>query len=205
MPVGACELNGKPGYKWGGSGHCYTYTEGDESSKSNAKSKAEKQGAAAHANGYGMTKATDEYIGEAVKFELKEITSISEDQQRIFGWASVIVTAAGEVVEDSQGHVIDEVELEDAVYEFVRCGGMAGVMHSYMYAGSIIESMVFTKEKCTALGIADGVVPTAWWIGIEIYDAEIWKLVKDGTLPMFSIGGFAILEDVADPPVAAAS
>ena len=142
------------------------------------------------------TSALPPVEGNPVKFELQKISSIDEDQQLIFGWASVIETPEGEVVVDSQGHVIEPVELENAVYIFVRCGGMAGLMHNYMYAGSVVESMVFTPDKCKALGIPDGTLPVGWWVGVYVHNKEVWELVKDGTLPMFSIGGFAVLEDV---------
>lgn len=52
MPVIKCSENGKPGYKWGSSGKCYTYTSGDEEGSKRAKTKAGKQGQAAHAAGY---------------------------------------------------------------------------------------------------------------------------------------------------------
>ncbi len=46
MPVMSCNEKGKPGYKYGESGRCYTYTEGDESGRKKAKQKAYIQGAA---------------------------------------------------------------------------------------------------------------------------------------------------------------
>lgn len=46
MPIQSCSDNGKPGYKWGDSGKCYTYTPGSESSKSEARKKALAQGIA---------------------------------------------------------------------------------------------------------------------------------------------------------------
>ena len=52
MPVQKCSKNGKPGYKWGNSGKCYTYTANDASSKAAARKKASMQGAAARASGY---------------------------------------------------------------------------------------------------------------------------------------------------------
>lgn len=52
MPVGPCQENGKPGYRWGDSGKCYVYTPGDESSKGRARAAAERQGRAARAGGY---------------------------------------------------------------------------------------------------------------------------------------------------------
>ena len=57
MPVQPCQSEGKPGYRWGESGACYTYTPGDESSMSRARASAERQGRAARAGGYeGMNK-----------------------------------------------------------------------------------------------------------------------------------------------------
>jgi hypothetical protein len=47
-------MDGKPGWKYGESGECYTYTEGDEKSSNAAKQKAQIQGAA-----MGMSELTD--------------------------------------------------------------------------------------------------------------------------------------------------
>lgn len=52
MPVKACTSNGKPGWQWGGKGKCYTYKKGDKKGSARAKSRAGRQGAAAHASGY---------------------------------------------------------------------------------------------------------------------------------------------------------
>jgi hypothetical protein len=46
MPVHKCQDGGKPGYKWGKEGKCYTYTPKSESSRKAAKKKALKQGMA---------------------------------------------------------------------------------------------------------------------------------------------------------------
>ena len=50
MPVKRCQSDGKPGYKWGDEGKCYTYTQGDDESRERAKAKAERQGRAVEAN-----------------------------------------------------------------------------------------------------------------------------------------------------------
>jgi hypothetical protein len=50
MPIQRCQANGKPGYKWGAEGSCYTYTEGDEASKTEAHNRAVTQGRAIEAN-----------------------------------------------------------------------------------------------------------------------------------------------------------
>jgi len=46
MPVKECEDSGKPGYKYGDSGKCYTYTPKDEVSRNKAKRQAIIQGIA---------------------------------------------------------------------------------------------------------------------------------------------------------------
>lgn len=51
MPVKRCQKNGKPGYKYGDQGVCYTYTQGNELSRNKAKNKAEKQGSAIRLSG----------------------------------------------------------------------------------------------------------------------------------------------------------
>lgn len=51
MPVMSCREKDKPGYKYGKSGHCYTYEPNDEAGRKRAKQKAIVQGAAIKARG----------------------------------------------------------------------------------------------------------------------------------------------------------
>jgi len=46
MPLQACSSEGKPGYRWGAVGACYTYTPGDRASMLRAKKKAMAQAVA---------------------------------------------------------------------------------------------------------------------------------------------------------------
>jgi hypothetical protein len=46
MPVMPCTDEGKPGFKWGERGKCYTYTPGNIASKTRARLKVEMQGRA---------------------------------------------------------------------------------------------------------------------------------------------------------------
>lgn len=48
MPIQLCEINGKPGFKYGKQGKCYTYNPKNETSKKNAKKRAIRQGLAEH-------------------------------------------------------------------------------------------------------------------------------------------------------------
>lgn len=50
MPVKKCQKDGKPGYKYGDSGKCYTYESGNEAERKEAKRKAHIQGAAIQEN-----------------------------------------------------------------------------------------------------------------------------------------------------------
>ncbi len=53
MPVTKCMEDGKPGYKWGEKGKCYTYDENDIASKHAAYDKMKKQMKAIEASKYG--------------------------------------------------------------------------------------------------------------------------------------------------------
>jgi hypothetical protein len=46
MPIKSCEDNKNPGFKWGDSGKCYTYTPKNVKSRNEAKRKAITQGIA---------------------------------------------------------------------------------------------------------------------------------------------------------------
>jgi hypothetical protein len=51
---------------------------------------------------------------------------------------------------------------------------------------------MFTKEKQSALGIPDGVLPEGWWVGFHVPDAEVFAKIKTGEYEMFSVQGSAI-------------
>lgn len=46
MPIKRCQIDNKPGYKWGDSGKCYSYNPNNESSIKEAKKSAVAQGLA---------------------------------------------------------------------------------------------------------------------------------------------------------------
>jgi hypothetical protein len=43
MPIQSCTQDGKPGYRWGNTNKCWTYTPGDEASRKEAKRQVVKQ------------------------------------------------------------------------------------------------------------------------------------------------------------------
>jgi hypothetical protein len=116
----------------------------------------------------------------------------------VFGWANHVVDPAGNLIEDSQGDVITPGELEDAVVDFMLDYRKSGEMHSGLAVGHVFESLVFSPEKASAMGLAEDVaksVPTGWWIGVKV-GPEVMAKVKDGTYQMFSIQGEAVREAV---------
>jgi len=52
MPIMDCQINGRPGLKWGEGGHCYPYTPGNKASRQAALRKVKAQELAARTAGY---------------------------------------------------------------------------------------------------------------------------------------------------------
>ena len=71
MPVKTCEDDGRPGYRWGSKGKCYTYETGDEAGRKKAKEKAHLQGAAA---GYKIRNSADDqaWVDKITDFMVRE-------------------------------------------------------------------------------------------------------------------------------------
>lgn len=125
-----------------------------------------------------------------------KIQKSEDDKMLAFGWANIAVTSGGEQIEDYHEDLIDPEELEQAAYKFVELYREGGEMHERGGCAVLIESMVFTKEKQSALGIAEGTLPEGWWIGFKVIDTDVWDKVKTGEYSMFSIEGEAIREEV---------
>jgi hypothetical protein len=125
-----------------------------------------------------------------------KIQKSEDDKMLAFGWANIAVTSGGEQIEDYHEDLIDPEELEQAAYKFVELYREGGEMHERGGCAVLIESMVFTKEKQSALGIAEGTLPEGWWIGFKVTDTDVWDKVKSGEYSMFSIEGEAIREEV---------
>ena len=118
------------------------------------------------------------------------------DKMLAFGWANIAVTPEGEQIEDYHEDLIDPEELEQAAYSFVELYREGGAMHERGGVAVVGESMVFSKEKQSTLGIAKGTLPEGWWIGFKVTDPDVWDKVKDGTYSMFSIEGKATREEL---------
>lgn len=120
-----------------------------------------------------------------------KIAKADPEKHIAFGWAYESVKENGKQVQDHSGDIIDIDEIENAAYNYVKLFGDGSEMHKRGGIGTVVESMVFTKEKMNVLGISEGSVPQGWWIGIYISDSDVWEKVKSGAYKMFSIEGTA--------------
>jgi hypothetical protein len=120
-----------------------------------------------------------------------DITKSNSDEGLVSGWANVAVNADGSLPLDWQDDIIRPEVLEKAAINFMKDYRTSGVMHEGDAKGVVVESIVFTKEKQKCIGIPEGSVPEGWFITVKIFDSDVFKKVKDGTLKMFSIQGRA--------------
>lgn len=127
-----------------------------------------------------------------------KIHKSDDDEMLAFGWANVAITADGEQVKDLQEDIVDPEVLEQAAYNFVELYREGGEMHERGGCAVLVESVMFTKEKMAAMGIPEGTLPEAWWIGFRVTDPDVWDKVKSGEYPMFSIEGEAVREEVTE-------
>jgi hypothetical protein len=90
MPVQSCSNNGKPGFKFGDSGMCYTYTAGNESSKKRAKAKARLQEIAARASGWTEKNSSEKQYPQEEKMEINfsydDAQKIKKEHQSMAAW-----------------------------------------------------------------------------------------------------------------------
>ena len=120
-----------------------------------------------------------------------DVYKAREDEGLVSGWANVAINKDGSVPLDWQDDVIAPETLEKAAISFMMDYRGSGEMHRGDSKGTVVESIVFTKEKQQALGIPEGVVPEGWFITVKVHDPEVFAKVKDGTYKMFSIQGTA--------------
>jgi hypothetical protein len=123
------------------------------------------------------------------EFRLNVTIEKTADQGLVSGWASVAVNADGTLPFDWQGDIIRPEVLEKAAINFMLNYRESGEMHHGPSRGTVVESIVLTKDKQAALGIPEGVVPEGWFITVKIDDADVFNKVKSGQYKMFSIQG----------------
>jgi HK97 family phage prohead protease len=83
MPLVRCQDDDKPGWKWGDSGKCYTYTSGDEESEMAARKKAMAQAAAMGEFPGTGNRAADELPNAPVEFRDASVAGVNFDKRII--------------------------------------------------------------------------------------------------------------------------
>lgn len=102
-------------------------------------------------------------------------------KRRVFGYA---ITGTDNDIGNSQGYLIDGMDMELAIYEFIFSLPTAATSQP----ASVIESCVFSREKQQAIGIPPGILPPfTYWIGFEIHDPGIWEMIQQSNFPVFTI------------------
>lgn len=126
------------------------------------------------------------------------IAKTDDARQRVYGWASVVAKADGQLIVDAQGDMIDPAELEEAMVDFMLESRDMNEMHAGTSKGVVFEAFMGTPEKYEAMGIPAAVaqtLPVGAWIGVQT-DPDTYAKVKAGTYQMFSIEGTATREPV---------
>lgn len=172
MPVNSCSSNGKPGYKFGDSGACYTYTPGDSESRKSAKAKASAQERAVRASGYtGKDVDMDDIVAKFSalemssyeefldKSELKELPPLSPGEQYFAEALRFISLKYGKLEDgDSTGIWVGYVEPENNEDKNigVKCH------NCYFYMGNevctIVKRQINHEGICRLAAIPDGLV-----------------------------------------------
>lgn len=185
MPIQSCSNNGKPGYKWGEQGSCYTYTAGDESSIKEAKKKAQIQGIAARLNGYKQkaNEVTTSSMGSGLKNPQQ---GYGPKKKKRGGGYRVVSKSIEDLEKVAEDLTEEEAMLADALIAIARIYGKfnedeTGIWAGYdtpeenddkeigvkcancvLYEGNgickIIAQRVEDEGKCRFAVIPDGVV-----------------------------------------------
>lgn len=125
---------------------------------------------------------------EAVLATAGTIAKVDDDERLVFGWA-YIAKRGEKIIVDREGDFIEDPEvLAKSAYNFMLKSRQSDVMHTQIPVADMVESIVFTPDKIAKMGLPND-FPVGWWVGFKVKDESIWKLVKNGDLSMFSIGG----------------
>lgn len=165
----------------------HTTALGNERENSKGKSKF----SALVAQAAAAREDNDDDEGDEAEKSLTGVVKVSKadpDQMKIWGWASVVEIDGKQVV-DKQGDVIYPEDLQKAAHDYVLYSRQMGDMHERVGTGRLVESVVFTADLQKALGI--DLKKVGWFVGFKVDDADLWKNIKGGKMPEFSIGGKA--------------
>jgi len=151
MPINRCSKDGKPGFKWGSSGACYTYTSGDDKSIADAKKKV-----LAQATAIGeFSRATDSAKDINI-FKVAE--DLAEEEAMLADALTAIAEIYGKFNEDATGiwAGYESAEENDHKDIGVKCSNC--VLYEGNGVCKIIAQKVEDEGMCRFAIIPDGVV-----------------------------------------------
>ncbi len=125
-----------------------------------------------------------------------QVVANDAPRRLVTAWAYQTVLKDGTRVVDHSGEFIESADLETAALEFMRASREASDDHGPDQAGEVLESLVFTKEKLEALGVA-GKLPEGWLVTVRL-DPETFGKVESGERLMLSIEGKAQRLEVSE-------
>lgn len=102
------------------------------------------------------------------------------EKQMVFG----VVLAPDEF--DLQGDIMEAEEIEKTAHNFLMSSRVIGFRHSEVEEAELIESYI-TRKPFQLNG--ETVKTGSWVIGVHVSDPETWRLIKNGEITGFSIGG----------------
>lgn len=180
MPVKTCRLDGKPWYKWGDSGKCYTYTSWNKNSRENARAKAEEQGRAIEVN----KKETQKDL---------KMQIIKTDNS----FNTVLFVALVPFETDRNGDVITDIEITKTAHDFVRnlAKKKVNVDHE---SDTDIDDAEFVESFIAPVDIPvwlETIPEWAWVVGIR-FDDDTYKAIQDGDFVGISIEWFGQREEM---------
>lgn len=121
---------------------------------------------------------------------LLPVAKADEDRQIVLGVVLEPGTKKDGTVDDTQGSVISETEIERAAHLWLARFQNRGLQHK-----KIINSKVEIYESYLAptnLRIGgQSIKKGTWLLMYHVKDSALWKQIKDGEIQGFSMGGFA--------------
>lgn len=169
MPIKSCTLpSGKKGYKWGDAGKCYAN-----------RADAVRQGAAAHASGYGKSDGLDDG-GSAMNPSLfARIYKVDEEKRLVFGRVTAEEVDRADEVFDYEGSkpYFEQWSKEQHEASGGKSYGNVRAMHGATAAGIVSEPLKFDDAAKTIDAVS------------HIVDDDEWKKVISGTYTGYSLGG----------------
>lgn len=129
------------------------------------------------------------YLEDSIPISFEVAFKKASEEGLVSGWANVAMNADGSLPMDWQDDIIPAELLEKAAIKFMIDYRDSGELHIGGSVGTVVESMVFTKEKMAAIGIPASSIPNGWFITVKVNDLEVREKIKQGLYKMFSIQG----------------